>query len=186
MVYSILNPNTIKMNWGLKDEQIKKIKNVFTRFKQIHEVILFGSRAKGNYKLGSDIDFAIKGIDLKLNDLLNLHNTLDDLDLPYKFDLFIFNQIEDKNVQAIRIGDYTNKYYRLLNFREKENKLQYEFENDITLLLNKNRTNIRMELFDLNHNKFISKEVDPLIVKNFKTISFASNELDKIYDLFKA
>ena len=46
---------------------------------------------------------------------------------------------KDKTLQVIRIGDYTNKYYRLINFIEKENKLKYEFENDITLTLTKKK-----------------------------------------------
>jgi hypothetical protein len=93
----------------------------------------------------------------------------------------------DISLQVIRIGDYTNKYYRLLNFTEKENKLKYEFENDIMLILKKiNENNIQLELFDLNNNRFISKEIDPVIIKNFKTIHLLSisNELDKIYELF--
>lgn len=99
------------MKFGLKAEVIEKIKNVFIAFQGINEAILFGSRAKGNHKDGSDIDIALKGSNLKLNDLLRLHNLLDNLELPYKFDLVIFNQIEDKEVTAHieRVGEVIYK-----------------------------------------------------------------------------
>ena len=52
------------------------------------------------------------------------------------------DQYDDKTIslQAIRLGDYTNKYYRLLQFTENDNKLKYEFEDDITLTLKKVET----------------------------------------------
>lgn len=55
------------------------------------------------------------------------------------------------------------------------------------LILKKtNENNIQLELFDLNNNRFISKEIDPIIVKHFKTIHLlpASEDLDKIYEFF--
>lgn len=118
------------------------------------------------------------------------------------------DQYDDKQIslQVIRIGDYTNKYYRLLQFTESENKLKYEFEDDVTLTLKKVQDDIEMainndefgrfmkkragndillELLFLKENKFISKTVDPIIIKRFKRISLASKEFDKIYDLFE-
>jgi len=147
-------------------------------------------------------------------------------------------QSEDstKSLQVIRIGDYTKKYYRLINFEEKHNELKYEFENNIKLILKK-RENIienhtippicqaceedrifkekftgefkeqsirecrlsdttsivngkavtyQLELFNLNNNIFISNEIDPNIIKHYKKINLASNELDKIYNLFNS
>lgn len=91
----------------------------------------------------------------------------------------------ETEMQVIRIGDYKNTNNRLLHFTEENNKLKYVFENDIKMVLFKKVGNIHMELFNLNNNKFISKQINPIIVKNYKTISFSSNELDKIYDLFK-
>lgn len=86
------------MLFGLKDEQLTKIKNALSSFGKIDEVIIFGSRAKGNFKPGSDIDLAIKSKDFSFDDLLKLHHTLDELNLPYKFDLLIYSSIKDKDV----------------------------------------------------------------------------------------
>ena len=90
-----------------------------------------------------------------------------------------------KSLQVIRIGDYTHKYYRLIDFKEKENKLQYNFENNIILTLKKTKENIVMlKLIDLNNDRIISKPIDSIIIKQFKTIRLASDELDKIHKLF--
>lgn len=47
--------------FGLNQETISKIQSVFYQFPEIEEAILYGSRAKGNYKEGSDIDLTLKG-----------------------------------------------------------------------------------------------------------------------------
>lgn len=86
------------MLFGIKDEQLTKIKNAISSFNKIDEVIIFGSRAKGNFKPGSDIDMAIKGKDFSFDDLLRLHHALDELNLPYKFDLLIYPGIKDNDV----------------------------------------------------------------------------------------
>ncbi|MBN2637466.1 MAG: nucleotidyltransferase domain-containing protein [Bacteroidales bacterium] len=68
--------------------------------------MLFGSRAKGNYNRGSDIDLTIKGDNLTLNDVLDLSIDLDDLMLPYKFDLIIYDRIKEKDLidHILRVG----------------------------------------------------------------------------------
>ena len=92
---------------------------------------------------------------------------------------------KDKTLNVIRIGDYTHKFHRLLQFTEKENKLKYDFERNIKLIVKKLENNdIHLELFDLDNDRFISKNIDPFIVKHSKTIGFQSKELDKIFELF--
>lgn len=78
--------------FGLKQKHIDDIYSCFARFSQIEKVIVYGSRAMGNYRPGSDIDLTIVG-DLNRNDLIKLETLLDDLLLPYKIDLSILNQI---------------------------------------------------------------------------------------------
>ena len=91
--------NTLQTDlYGLKSGQIEKIKKIFDSSHKVSEVILFGSRAKGNFKAGSDVDLVLKGEGLGLDDILKLHNQLDELDLPYKFDLLVFGNIKDINV----------------------------------------------------------------------------------------
>lgn len=86
------------MLYGLKDEQIEKIKEVFRKNNKITEAILIGSRAKGNFKNGSDIDFALKGTELSLDDILSLNVSFDNLNLPYKFDILIYSKIQNPDI----------------------------------------------------------------------------------------
>ncbi len=86
------------MAYGLKPHIIEKISAVFKKYPQIERVILYGSRAKGNYANGSDIDLTIVGADLNLSLLNKIEDDLDDLLLPHTIDLSIFNQIDNKEL----------------------------------------------------------------------------------------
>jgi predicted nucleotidyltransferase len=81
------------MNCGLNDNTIQKIRNVFTLFPEVEETILYGSRANGKFKPGSDIDLTLKGFGLNLSVINKISMELDDLLLPYTIDLSIYQQI---------------------------------------------------------------------------------------------
>ena len=81
------------MQYGLKKETLKKINSIFAGYEEVEEVVLYGSRAKGNYKPGSDVDLTLKGKKLNLKLLNKISLDLDDLLLPYTFDLSIYNHI---------------------------------------------------------------------------------------------
>ncbi|HEU0296808.1 MAG TPA: nucleotidyltransferase domain-containing protein [Anaerolineales bacterium] len=87
------------LRFGLKETTIQKICTVLSHYPQVEKAILYGSRAKGNYKNGSDIDLTLRGgADLTLNVLYKIMDELDDLLLPYTIDLSIFNDIGDLDV----------------------------------------------------------------------------------------
>ncbi|MEQ9299315.1 MAG: nucleotidyltransferase domain-containing protein [Cyclobacteriaceae bacterium] len=94
------------MNFGLKESTIQKINSVFERYSQVDEAVIFGSRVKGNYENGSDIDLTLKGKNLSLQLLFSIENDLDDLLLPYKIDLSIYNKIENQDLidHICRVG----------------------------------------------------------------------------------
>lgn len=81
------------MPYGLSEKTVDEINKVFEGYAEVDEVILYGSRAKGNFKPGSDIDLTMKGdkLDLKLLNKISLD--LDDLLLPYNVDLSIYRHI---------------------------------------------------------------------------------------------
>ncbi len=81
------------MKFGLKEKTIQNINSVFSQYPLIEQVILYGSRAKGNYKNGSDIDLTIVDQGLTYSDLLRLENQLDDLLLPYYIDLSLLRKL---------------------------------------------------------------------------------------------
>ncbi len=87
------------MKYGLPQSAIQDIGVVLSHYPQVEKAILYGSRAKGNYKNGSDIDLTLHGSkDLTLSVLFKIMDELDDLLLPYTIDLSIFDQISDPDV----------------------------------------------------------------------------------------
>ena len=78
------------MNHGLSAQTVERIVTVLAHYPEIEKAVLYGSRAKGNYRNGSDIDLALFGNGLNFSLLTRLDNELDDLLLPYKFDLSFF------------------------------------------------------------------------------------------------
>lgn len=83
------------IKFGISTEDWSAIIQTIKSEEKIREIILFGSRAKGNFKSGSDIDIALKGDNINFNDLIEISTRLDDLELPYKFDLVIFDRIQE-------------------------------------------------------------------------------------------
>jgi predicted nucleotidyltransferase len=87
------------MKYGLPQSVVQKICAILRRYPQVEKAILYGSRAKGNYKNGSDIDLTLRGgADLSLNVIYKILDDLDELLLPYTIDLSIFNDISDHDV----------------------------------------------------------------------------------------
>ncbi len=87
------------LRYGLKESTIQKIHSVFARYPQVEKAVLYGSRAKGNYKNGSDIDLTLcGGTDLMLDVQYKIMEELDDLLLPYTIDLSILPNISDPDV----------------------------------------------------------------------------------------
>ncbi|MFC1564649.1 nucleotidyltransferase domain-containing protein [candidate division KSB1 bacterium] len=85
--------------FGLKKTTIEKIQSVLTDCPQVEKAVLYGSRAMGNYKYGSDIDLTLLGgDDLTMKVLHRIMDGLDDLLLPYTIDVSIFRQISDPDL----------------------------------------------------------------------------------------
>ena len=80
------------MKFGLSDTVIKELQNVFLRYANIEKVLIFGSRSKGNYRAGSDIDLAVIGKDIDYRLILNLQCDIDDLGLLYSIDLLDYQK----------------------------------------------------------------------------------------------
>ncbi|MEZ4901863.1 MAG: nucleotidyltransferase domain-containing protein [Spirosomataceae bacterium] len=81
------------MPYGLTTPTIERIQAVFANDARIQKIWLYGSRAKGNYKNGSDIDLTIVAPQLNMADLLRLENQIEELSLPYTVDLSLYHQL---------------------------------------------------------------------------------------------
>ncbi|NLK97139.1 nucleotidyltransferase domain-containing protein [Defluviitalea saccharophila] len=88
------------MSFGLKESDLEYIINVLGVFTEIEKAVIFGSRAKGNYKPGSDIDIAIFGDKITFDTLSKLHAMLEDEGpLPYFFDIVDYTHSEHKELK---------------------------------------------------------------------------------------
>lgn len=100
--------------YGLPESDLARVISVLEKTPNISEIILFGSRAKGNYTPGSDVDLALKGTSLGLNDILDVSVEIENLFLPYKFDLIIYSQINEKalleHIERVGIVLYKHMY----------------------------------------------------------------------------
>lgn len=83
------------MKFGLDEEKWEDISAVFKKYPTVHRVILYGSRAINTYKNGSDIDLSLVGNNLDLSLQNRIANDLDDLLLPYCFDIAIYERIDN-------------------------------------------------------------------------------------------
>lgn len=77
---------------------IRSLSGIFEATPGVNEVIIFGSRAKGNFAEGSDIDLAIKGKTVQFDTVLSLMAKVEDLGMLYKIDLQDYHAIVDKDV----------------------------------------------------------------------------------------
>jgi predicted nucleotidyltransferase len=86
------------MNYGLNQKEIIKIQEVFINYPEINKAILYGSRAKGNFKPGSDIDLTLISKNIDFHKLNQIKNNLDELNLPYSIDLSLLSDIENQEL----------------------------------------------------------------------------------------
>lgn len=87
------------MEFGLNQETIDKINSVFEKHPEIDKVIIYGSRAKGNCRTGSDIDLSMFGNDLNYDLLRKVSSEIDDLNTPYLFDISIFKLLNSPSLE---------------------------------------------------------------------------------------
>ncbi|MGR3318334.1 MAG: nucleotidyltransferase domain-containing protein [Candidatus Anammoxibacter sp.] len=86
------------MQYGLKEKTIREINIVFEKYEEVTEVVLYGSRAKWDFTPGSDIDFTLKGDKLSLRLINKISADLDELLLPYTFDISIYSHIDNPDL----------------------------------------------------------------------------------------
>ncbi len=101
-------------DFGLKKNDIELISSVLAKYREIDKVCIFGSRAKGNFKNGSDIDLAVFTNNFNSEILSHLNNELDELPLPYKFDVLDYKKLKNNDLK-----DHIDKWGREIYFDKK-------------------------------------------------------------------
>ncbi len=101
----------MKVEFGLPDLHILSLRKIFAQHPEIQKVVLYGSRAMGNFKNSSDIDLSVVAPTWKLENLLRLENEIDDLMMPYKVDISLLHFIDHPDLLE-HIRDKGRDFYR--------------------------------------------------------------------------
>lgn len=89
------------MNFGLRNEDMENIITTIQQFSEIEKAAIFGSRAKGNYKPGSDLDIAIWGKDISFSTISRLHAILEEESpMPYYFDIVDYSHLNHAELKS--------------------------------------------------------------------------------------
>jgi uncharacterized protein len=85
-------------DFGLPPRTLSLLREVLGKHPGIQRAIVYGSRAKGNFRPGSDIDLTLDAPELQFSELLRINGELDDLMLPYTIDLSLLKQIDNPSL----------------------------------------------------------------------------------------
>jgi len=86
--------------FGLKESDIETIRDVLQQFPEVEEAVIYGSRAKGTQKKGSDVDLALKGKALNRSMIGQISYILNEETLmPYYFDVLNFHTLSNKALE---------------------------------------------------------------------------------------
>lgn len=80
------------MKFGLRDEIYIRIEEITKKYK--YKFVIFGSRARGDYKNNSDIDIAVLG-KVADEDFYKIQNDFDSIDMEYMLDIVFENKVEN-------------------------------------------------------------------------------------------
>lgn len=86
------------MMYGLEDRDWQRLNNIFAQHTEVDAVVLYGSRSKGTYKPFSDVDITLMGHSISRHTLNNIALEIDDLLLPYQFDVSIYDNLRNEQL----------------------------------------------------------------------------------------
>jgi predicted nucleotidyltransferase len=99
------------MRFGISQKSFELIIHALSRWPEIEKAAIFGSRAMGNYKRGSDIDLVIYGTNITIDTVNTLRIMLnEELPLPYYFDVVHYESLKHDSLKA-HIDTYGRTFY---------------------------------------------------------------------------
>jgi predicted nucleotidyltransferase len=89
------------MMYGLREEDLRYITETIAAYPAVQRAVLFGSRAKGNWKIGSDIDLALVGKTVDWSVVSDIHMKLEEEGpMPYLVDVIDYGTINNSELKA--------------------------------------------------------------------------------------
>lgn len=86
------------MNDGLKDAHRQIVIDILSTNPRVGRVVLFGSRATGTFTSSSDVDLALFGNALTLDDQAKLAERINDSSMPQQVDLLLHHRIKNRKL----------------------------------------------------------------------------------------
>ena len=92
--------------FGLSARALKLLRDLLATQPALRRAIVYGSRAKGNFRPGSDIDITLDAPDLSFHAYQRLCTAVDDLNLPWDIDLSLTSRIDNPKLldHIARVG----------------------------------------------------------------------------------
>jgi len=87
------------MDFGLPKITLDEINSIFKKFDGIEKVVVYGSRAKGNYKYNSDIDMTVFAKNFPHEKFLDLSNEFYESNIPYLTDISLYDKIDNESLK---------------------------------------------------------------------------------------
>ena len=110
--------------FGLSDKTLETVRAILATCPELEKALVYGSRAMGNYRTGSDIDITLIGAQLNMDMLFKLVRLFDESNLPYMVDLSITANINNPNlIDHIKRVGHTRWKQRFDNFDKAFNEL---------------------------------------------------------------
>ncbi|WP_328186518.1 nucleotidyltransferase family protein [Marinobacter sp. OP 3.4] len=85
---------------GLPDNVLQDLQRIFANHPVVERVVLYGSRAKGNFRPNSGIDLMVIAPKISWREFNQMETEIDDLLLPWKVDLALEHQVENDELLA--------------------------------------------------------------------------------------
>jgi predicted nucleotidyltransferase len=101
-------------SFGINELSINILKNIFSKYENIKEVNLYGSRAKGNHHDRSDVDLVICNSNIDRQLLGNLILEINNSNFPYMVDIQVFENLKNE-----KLIEHINRVGKV--FYKKEN-----------------------------------------------------------------
>jgi len=101
--------------FGLSEKITNILIEFFEKFPEMEEVKIYGSRAKGNYRKGSDIDIVLYG-NIEYSLLSKISYGIEQLPTPYKFDVIDYNTISNDNLKE-HVDKVGKTFYKRENIK---------------------------------------------------------------------
>ena len=88
-----------KNEFGIDAETLRRLSEILLSDQKVSKALIFGSRSKGDFQKGSDIDIALSGSKISIEDILSMKIRLEQLMLPYTVDLIRFENISNQELK---------------------------------------------------------------------------------------